>query len=41
MEDVGGHAGNALGGGVYNGGSISIDAPTIISGNAPDNRYGC
>jgi hypothetical protein len=34
-------AGNALGGGVYNGGSIWIDALTVIYGNTPDNRYGC
>jgi hypothetical protein len=38
---AGGLAGNALGGGVYNGGSISIDALTVISGNTPANRYGC
>jgi hypothetical protein len=36
----GGQAGNALGG-VYSTGSIAIDALTVISGNTPDNRYGC
>ena len=25
----------------FNGGSISIDALTVISGNTPDNRCGC
>jgi hypothetical protein len=39
--DAGTLAGSALGGGVYNAGGISIDALTVISGNAPDNRYGC
>jgi hypothetical protein len=38
---AGGLASNALGGGVYNAGSIPIDAPTVIYGNAPDDRYGC
>jgi hypothetical protein len=33
--------GDTLGGGVSNGGSISIGALTIISGNSPDNHYGC
>ena len=29
------------GGGVYNAGSIVIDALTVISGNSPENRHGC
>ncbi len=33
-------AANALNIGVYSAGSISIDALTVIFGNAPDNCYG-
>jgi hypothetical protein len=30
-----------LGGGVFNVGTISIDALTFIFGNKPDNCFGC
>jgi hypothetical protein len=42
---AGGMAGTAHGGGVYNdkvdGGTISIDALTVIFGNTPDDCFGC
>ena len=36
----GGSPGVGVGGGVYNGGEISIDALTLIFGNAPDDWFG-
>ena len=38
---AGGQAGDALGGGICNSGTIQIDALTFIFGNSPDDRFGC